>query len=197
MRALLRIQKTIANINEVSAHTTITLGKIDALLDSSKEDIDQLLALTQQATQDFSKLSANINNIIGDKEFKKTMMSTADSIDKLSQNLNKVMDAADAEETGKNIKIITANLAQISESVNAMTSDGKLKTEITSAITNINNAMVQVNTTLETVNKINPSNPKQMTDLEKIVSDTVATTTNLRKFSEKLNKRFLLFRLLF
>ena len=136
-------------------------------------------------------------NIIGDKQFKKTMTSTADSVDKLAQNLNKVMDAADAEETGKNLKIISQNLAQISESVNNMTKDDNLKNQLTSAITNVNNAMAEVATALDTVNRVNPNNPGQATDLQRIVNDTVVTTANLRKFSEKLNKRFLLFRLLF
>jgi ABC-type transporter Mla subunit MlaD len=195
--AIADLKRTIANIDALTAKSNVTLGKIDDLLDSSKEDIDQLLAMTKQATDDFSKLSANINNIIGDKQFKKTMISTADSVDKLAQNLNKVMDAADAEETGKNLKIISQNLAQISESVNNMTKDDNLKNQLTSAITNVNNAMAEVATALDTVNRVNPNNPGQATDLQRIVNDTVVTTANLRKFSEKLNKRFLLFRLLF
>lgn len=191
------LKKTIANMNTLSGRSTETLDKIDGLLDSSQEDINRLLDMTQQATTDFSKLSANINNLIGDTKFKKTMFSTADSIDKLAKNLNKIMDSADAEETGKNIKIISSNLAQISESVNAMTSDGKLKSELTSAISNINNAMAQMSVALETVNAVNPDNKQQATDLKIIVDDTVCITENLKKFSEKLNKRFLLFRLLF
>lgn len=191
------LKKTINNLNDLSARSNETLSKVDALLDSSKEDIEKLLVLTQQATDDFSKLSANVNNIIGDKEFKVKLMSTADSVDKLSTNLNKIMDAADAEETGRNIKIIADNLAQISESVNAITSDGKLKNQLTTAITNVNNAMVEVSTALETVNCVNPSSPNQASDLKRIVEDTVVTTSNLKKFSEKLNKRFLLFRLMF
>lgn len=191
------LKKTIANINSLTVRSSLTFDKVDALLDSSKADIEQLLSMTQQATDDFSKLSANINNIIGDKEFKTTVMSTADSVDKLSKNLNKIMDAADAEQTGKNIKIIAENLSQISESVNAITSDDKLKNQIKCAITNVNNAMVEVSTALETVNNVNPSSPNQASDLKKIVDDTVVTTSNLRKFSEKLNKRFLLFRLMF
>ena len=191
------LKRTIANVNSLTARSTVTLDKVDTLLDSSQEDIKQLLDMTHQATDDFSKLSANINEIIGDKKFKTVMYSTADSLDKLAQNLNKIMDAADAEETGKNIKIISQNLSQISASVNSITSDGKLKNQITSAIENVNNAMIQVSTALETVNHINPSNPQQESDLKKIVEDTVATTANLKKFSEKLNKRFLLFRLLF
>ena len=155
------------------------------------------MGLKKQATDDFSKLSANINNIIGDAKFKTTMLSTADSIDKLSTNLNKIMNAADAAETGKNIKIIAQNLSQISASVNAITSDGKLKSQLTSAITNVNNAMAQMSTALETVNYVNPANQAQASDLKLIVEDMVSTTANLKKFSEKLNKRFLLFRLLF
>ena len=195
--AIADLKHTIANLNSLSARSSVTLDKVDALLDSSKADIEQLLALTQQATDDFSKLSSNVNNIIGDKQFKRTMMSTAESVDALSRNLNKVMDAADAEETGKNLKIISENLAQISASVNSMTKDDKLKGQITTAITNVNNAMVEVSTALDAVNCVSPNSPNQASDLKRIVEDTVVTTSNLRKFSDKLNKRFLLFRLMF
>lgn len=191
------LKMTIANLDKLTAKSTSTLEKVDSLLDSSRSDIDRLLTMTQQATEDFNRLSANVNNIIGDKQFKHTLLSTADSVDKLSKNLNKVMDAADAEVTGKNLKIISENLAQISESVNSITKDDKLKTQIATAITNVNCAMSEVATTLDTVNKVNPANPSQASDLQQIVSDTVVTTSNLKKFSEKLNKRFLLFRLLF
>lgn len=191
------LKKTIANLDALTAKSNVTLGKVDQLLDSSRGDIEQLLAMTQQATDDFSKLSANVNNIIGDQQFKKTVISTADSVDKLAKNLNKVMNAADAEATGKNLKIIAENLSQISESVNSMTKDDKLKNQLTTAITNVNNAMSEAATALDTVNKVNPSNPNQASDLQQIVSDTVVTTNNLKKFSEKLNKRFLLFRLMF
>ena len=191
------LKRTIANVNNLTARSTVTLDKVDSILDSSQDDIKQLLDMTHQATNDFSKLSANINNLIGDNKFKTTMLSTADSIDKLSKNLNKIMDASDAEETGKNIKIIAQNLSQISASVNAMTSDGKLKAQLTSAITNANDAMAQMSQALETVNYVNPSNQAQVSDLKLIVEDMVSTTANLKKFSDKLNKRFLLFRLLF
>ena len=195
--AIADLKSTIANINSLTARSKITLDKVDNLLDSSQDDIRQLLEMTRQATDDFSKLSANINEIIGDKKFKAKMYSTVDSVDHLARNLNKIMDAADAEQTGKNIKIITENLTQISASVNAMTSDGKLKAQIDSALSNVNQAMIQITTALETVNNVNPSNPQQASDLKIIVQDTVSITENLKKFSEKLNKRFLLFRLLF
>ena len=175
-RVIEDLKTTIANMNQLSARSTVTLDKVDSLLDSSKDDINRLLDMTQQATNDFSKLSNNINHLIGDSKFKSTVISTADSIDKLARNLNKIMDAADAEVTGKNIKIISQNLAQISESVNAMTSDGKLKSELASAITNINSAMVQMSIALETVNNVDPDNKQQESDLKVIIDDTKCIT---------------------
>jgi ABC-type transporter Mla subunit MlaD len=54
--------------------------------------------------------------------------------------------------------------------------------------------MLDVSTTLDTVNKLTPENK---TELQQILDDTSKTTANLKKFSDKLNKRFLLFRLMF
>ena len=54
--------------------------------------------------------------------------------------------------------------------------------------------MVDISTTLNTVNKLTPD---KKTELQAIIEDTKETTCNLRKFSEKLNKRFLLWRLMF
>ena len=75
-----------------------------------------------------------------------------------------------------------------------MTKDEQLKKDLTNTIANTNKALDNVNTTLSSINKMTPENK---TELDAILEDTKATTCNLKKFSEKLNKRFLIFRLLF
>ena len=54
--------------------------------------------------------------------------------------------------------------------------------------------MCEVTTSLEIINGDGNSDKE---GLKQIISDTSETVANLKKFSEKLNKRFLLFRLLF
>ena len=44
--------------------------------------------MTQQATDDFSKLSANVNNIIGDKEFKHLTRNLTRINDKYKNDVN-------------------------------------------------------------------------------------------------------------
>ena len=53
--------------------------------------------------------------------------------------------------------------------------------------------MYEVTTALETIN--GEKNNKD--GLKQIMTDASETVANLKKFSEKLNKRFLLFRLMF
>ena len=65
------LKTTIGNMNKLSARSTETLDKVDSLLDSSQEDIKQLLAMTQQATDDFSKLSDNKHRITSILELNK------------------------------------------------------------------------------------------------------------------------------
>ncbi len=189
------LKNSVSNINSLTAQTAQTMSKIDALVESSKEDINTLMAMLDQTSKDFNKLSENINTIIGDPDFKTTMLSTADSLDKLAQNINKIIgDDDEAAQIAADIREIAHNANEISTYINEITQDEQLKKDLTSAVSNANKAMINLNTALSTVNQVTP---EKKTELQTIIEDTKVTTCNLRKFSEKLNKRFLLWRLMF
>lgn len=189
------LKNSVANINSLTAQTAQTMSKIDALVESSKDDINTLMAMLDQTSKDFNKLSENINTIIGDPNFKTTMLSTADSLDKLAQNINKIIgDDEQAAQMAADIREITHNANEISSYISEITQDEQLKKDLTSAVSNANKAMINLNTALSTVNQVTP---EKKTELQTIIDDTKVTTCNLRKFSEKLNKRFLLWRLMF
>lgn len=188
------LKMSVNNINDLTLQTTKTMSKVDMLLDSSREDLDKLMAMMEKATNDFSEISSNINNIIGDKDFKNDLKATTKSIDELSTNINKIIGNGNAEEFAKDLMTISHNVNEISTYVNSMTKDDQLKKDLTNTVANINKAMADISTSLESVNKITPD---KKTELEHIIENTQVTTCNLRKFSEKLNKRFLLFRLMF
>ena len=189
------LKDSVTNINSLTAQTAATMSKIDALVESSKDDIDTLMALLNRTSQDFNKLSENINTIIGDPEFKTTMISTANSLDKLAQNINKIIgDDEEAAQMAADIREIAHNANEISSYISEITQDEQLKNDLKNAVSNANKAMINLNKALSTVNQMTP---EKKTELQTIIEDTKVTTCNLRKFSEKLNKRFLLWRLIF
>lgn len=189
------LKMSVKNINSLTGQTSTTMGKLNGLIDSSKDDLDQLMVMMDKATTDFNQLSYNLNSFIGDPQFKTSIYTTTDSFNKLSYNLNKLFgDEDEAQKMAEDFREITHNVNEISGYVNSLTKDDQLKNDINRAVANVNTAMTDISTTLNTVNKLTP---EKKTELQTILEDTRVTTCNLRKFSEKLNKRFLLFRLMF
>ena len=70
-----------------------------------------------------------------------------------------------------------------------------MKSKISSSIDNINVSLAKFNMTMDTLNSC--ATGSSDTNLQQILNDTSESVANLKKFSEKLNKRFLLFRLMF
>ena len=189
------LKMSVKNINSLTVQTSETMGKLNELLEKSRGDLDQLMVMMDRATTDFNMLAFNVNNIIGDPKFKTSVFTATDSIDRLSQNLNKIMgNDAEAKAMAEDLRAITHNVNEISGYVNSLTHDDNLKNNINTAVSNVNSAMANVSKALDTVNKVNPD---QKSELQSIIEDTKVTTCNLKKFSEKLNKRFLLWRLMF
>lgn len=188
------LKQSIKNINDLTVKANTTIDKAEKLIDSSKEDFDTLAALAVDVSKNFNKVSDNINDIIGDEKFKKTAVNSLDSFGKLAGNLNKVLDKTDSKQMAEDIQAIVHNLNDISTSVSYMTKDEKLKAQLLGTINSVNKAMQDVSNALELVNGMTPTQKYQV---QGIIKDAAVTTHNLKKFSEKLNKRFLLFRLMF
>ena len=187
------IRQSVTNFKDLTAQATSTLAKTEKLVETSKNDIDAILWMMSDVSNNFNKLATNINGIIGDEKFKPMMYDTADAVSNLSKQLTPIIGSVDAKEFAEDLNAVMKNLNEISTSVNQMTKDENLKKKINTSIDNLNVTMCEVSTALETIN--GEGGDKE--GLKQIMEDTSSTVSNLKKFSEKLNKRFLLFRLMF
>ena len=188
------IKGIVQNINDLTVKAGTTLDKTQLLLESSKEDLDKLMVTTDTVSQKVIVLTDNLNNIVGDEEFKETLMSTTKSIDRLSTNMNSLLEDPTTKQTLQNLQVASKNIAEISQYVNGMTKDPVLKAQVNTTVLKFNKALDDLSCTLETVNSLTTDKKDELNDT---INNVNETSKNLRKFSEKLNKRFLLFRLLF
>lgn len=191
---IIDLKQSINNINALTVKANTTLAKAEKLLDSSKGDFDALISMADEVSKNFNKVATNINSILGDEKSKTTLISTADSIGKFVGNLNKILDNTDSKQLASDLQDIIKNLNSITTFISSTTKDEKLKSQLTGTIDNINKATKDISNALELVNGMTPA---QKCQIQQIIKDTATTTHNLKKFSEKLNKRFLLFRLMF
>lgn len=186
------LTKSVSNFKDLTAQATTTLEKAEKLIETSRNDIDAIVWMMTDATNNFNRLATNINGIVADENFKPTLYETAEAISNMSKQLAPIIGAVNAKDFAEDLNSVMHNLNDISTAVNKMAHDEGLKKKVVDSVENLNITMCEVSRALETVNgKGDKENLKQ------IVADTTETMENLKKFSEKLNKRFLLFRLLF
>ena len=188
------LKQIVSNVDMLTIKANRTIDKTELLLDSTKQDIDKLMQTTDEVSAKVIVLTDNINNIIGDKEFKETLMSTTKSIDRLSQNLNTLLEDPKTRQTLDDLQVASKNISEIAQYVNTMTKDPNVKAQVNNTVTKFNKALNDLSCTLQTVNGLTTD---KKDELNETINNVAITSKNLRKFSEKLNKRFLLFRLMF
>ncbi|MCD8378703.1 MAG: MlaD family protein [Candidatus Gastranaerophilales bacterium] len=186
------LKQSALNVKMLTAQATSTLGKAELLIDESRKDLNSMMGMMNDVSGSFNDLSKNINRIIADPQFKPTLMQTAKSLTNLTNELTPIIGAVDAQKFANDLSVTINNVAEISNSINRISKDQKLKDSLMMTVDNVNRALCNVSATLEVIN-----NTKDKANVKQVVEDTAATVHNLRTFSEKLNKRFLLFRLLF
>ena len=112
----------------------------------------------------------------------------------MSENINKILEEEQTSEILTNVNETMKHLAEISGYINEYTKDEKLKEDITTTVTNLSSITTNLAKVMDDYNKLDDG---EKLKLKSTVKDVLAITKNVKKFSEKLNKRFLLFRLMF
>ena len=189
------LKSSIDNINTLTKRANSTLEKAEMLVDSSKNDIENILSNLNKITDKFVKLTDDLQKIAGNKDFQKDVVSATKSLDRLAKNLNTILENPKTKSLVENLDVTSKNIAEISMYVNDITKDEGLKSDIAKALTKFNGAVDELSATLEIINTSIGEEEKQ--EIKQAIEDASKTSANVRKFSEKLNKRFLLFRLMF
>ena len=145
-------------------------------------------------TAKLNKIADSVMDVTSDKDFAKNVNETMDNINKLSGNVNKIVEDPETEKLLADLKITMKNVSELSDCLNKMSKDPRVKEEVAKTFKNLNEALCKLTVTLDTVNY---ATEDQRDELKQSIKDVEATTANVKKFSDKLNKRFLLFRLMF
>lgn len=188
------IKTSVQNISLLTQSANTTLDKAALLIDSSKSELEELTNQSQDLIKNLNILSCNLNELISDETLKNDVVSSIKSIGKMSENINKVLEDEQTVEIMANVNETSRNLADISSYINEYTKDEKLKEEVTTTVANLSSITTNIARVMDDYNKLNDD---EKLKLKSTVKDVLVITKNVKKFSEKLNKRFLLFRLMF
>ncbi len=187
------LQATAVNVKDLTEKTNVTMEKAQELIELSKVELEILSEDANKIADRLVSITDNINKIAGDKEFVQNFSNAAKSVGRLSDNVSCLLEDPKTKTTLNNLDITAKNIAELSSYVNDMSKDAQLKSYLKESVVKMNTALDKLAITLDTVNYATEDEEK----LKQTMDDISATSENLKKFSEKLNKRFLIFRLMF
>ena len=187
------LQATAVNVKDLTEKTNVTMEKAQELIELSKVELEILSEDANKIADRLVAITDNINKIAGDKEFVQNVSNAAKSVGRLSDNVSCLLEDPKTKATLNNLDITAKNIAELSSYVNDMSKDAQLKSYLKESVVKMNTALDKLAITLDTVNYATEDEEK----LKQTMDDISATSENLKKFSEKLNKRFLIFRLMF
>ncbi|MBR1617785.1 MCE family protein [bacterium] len=188
------IQTSVENIRTLTSSANTTLDKASLLIDTSKSDIQNVLKESQELIDSLTTLSDNLNKIVSDETIKNDVLSSIKSIGKMSDNINNILEDKQTKEIIQDIEETMHNLSEISAYINEYTKDEKLKEQVKDTVCNLSNITRNISNIMDDYNKLED---KEKLKLKSTIKDILIITQNVKKFSQKLNKRFLLFRLMF
>ena len=180
------LKQTSYNLNELTDKANVTMAKAQELIDLSKVELEMI-------ANNVNELTENINKITGDEDFVASVANATKSFERLSNNVSGILEDPKTKTTLANLDITSKNIAELSSYINDMSKDAQLKAHVKETVVKLNTALDKLTITLDTVNYATEDEEK----LKQTMDDINTTSENLKKFSEKLNKRFLLFRLMF
>jgi len=187
------IQDTLKNSELLTEKAAVVLGHAETLFASTSRDIHTLVASANTLTTNVVAVSNNVNQLVGDPELKANIHKTVASVEKATASLSEILDDPELQHIVSDTRVTSQNAAEVMAYLKHATVDNDLQGRMNESLTLLNQSLTHLSSILESVDGSGP----EKDSLKAIVRETKATSENLNKFSEKLNKHFLLFRLLF
>lgn len=188
------LQSTLKNTEALTARAGGVLDSANALFRTTQGELGRLVSVSEQLAENVSKVSRNVNEIVGDPRLRSELSSTVASLRSASQSMQTLMNDPALRETLLNAQSASINAAELTASLKQTWGSPDMQQRLDRLSNQLDVSLTQLNRVLTTVEQSVDGKDER---LKGIVEDTRAAAKNLRTLTDKFNGRFTLFKLLF
>ncbi len=188
------LSSTVKNTEVLTARATDVLDSANELFQIASQDMEELVKTSEHLAENLIEVSDNLNEVIGDPQLKDDMLATISSIQESTHALTQIIQDPAMKDTLDLVKDTSKDASELVALLKETAKDKELQTRLDHSLTMLNSSLDKLSVVLGNLDNITDDDDKT---IKGIIDDTKATTTNLKTFSEKLNGRFTLFRLMF
>lgn len=188
------LHSTLKNTEVLTARASEVMDSANSLFQTTRQDLNRLVTVSETLSDHLTRVSQNINDIIGDPKLKGEMAGTVASLREASNALRELLEDPALKETIVNTRNTSQEAAALVSSLRQTVGDPATQQRVARIVTQLDTSLNQLNSVLSTVDQSIDGRDEK---LKSIVEDTRVTAKNLRTLTNKFNGHFTLFKLLF
>lgn len=188
------INSTLKNTEVLTARATEVMDSANKLFQTTGRDLERLVSTSQSLAVNVTKVSDNINDVIGDPQLKQDVIATVHSIEQSTEALNSLVNDPAIKETLSMTRETSKNANELMAYLKATATDKELQVRLETSLNLLNTSLTKLSSVLDNVEEVTGDDDES---LKALVKDARDTAKNLKSLSGKFSGRFTLFKLLF
>ncbi|MFM7468826.1 MAG: MlaD family protein [Vampirovibrionales bacterium] len=188
------LQATATEVKRLTQDSRHLVGELRHTLGLVTSDLHHLASDGQTLLKELQQLTVTFQSIATSETVQKDLPETIAQLKTLSTTLSKTVNAPEFQRMVIDLQTTLANTKELSEMGASFAKNPQVRERAMKLLNETDRSLEQLQTLLETVNTSVGDHPET---LKGIIDDTKATTQNLRRLTDRLKGRFLLFKLLF
>jgi len=190
------LRETVKDAREVVKDVNKLIDNASVLLVTTGKKLEELATSSNLLSTSIVQVGENINKIIGDEQVRENLKSTTSSLNLITEEVAKLLDeqglAKDVLEISQSAKQSTSELSNFLRELRQTNQE----LDLPRTISNLNSLSEKLDKLTTELNSV-VADEQFKEDLKVTVQKARETSENLKRMSDKVGKRFLLFRLLF
>jgi phospholipid/cholesterol/gamma-HCH transport system substrate-binding protein len=188
------LHSTIKNTEVLTARATEVMDNANLLFQTTRQDLNRLVTVSEQLVSNVSSVSNNINEVIGDPKLKSEINTTIASLRESSNSMRDLLNDPALKETIYLTRDTSKNASELLATLRQTAQDRDLQNRMEHIVTQLDTSLTKLNEVLVNVDQLTDDKDQTM---KGILEDTREAAKNMRELTGKFNGRFTLFKLLF
>ncbi len=189
------LRSTLKNTETLTARASATLEDARVLFQTTSKDLEQLVASADLLSENINLVANNLNAVIGNPEVQADVKQSIASLKTSTQSLETLLQDPALKETLQASRDTSVSAKELVTTLKQTVDNPELQQRLDRSLTLMNQSLTELDAVLGNVKTL--TQKESDPSLQAVLSNTQEATENLRRFSEKLKGRFVLFKLMF
>lgn len=188
------LQTTANELKQLGRESRVLAHELRVATQFLSKDLHELSREGVTLLASVQRVTTSVDQLVNDPALRQELPYVVRDLRQVSTRLNALLSSPELTTLMQDLSVAAGNLKQLTTIVNGIANDPQARARLMNLLTDAEQTIQQAEALLTKVNTAVGDDPNA---IKKTIEDAQASASNLRKLTDRLKGRFLLFKLLF